>query len=61
MKTPLVWLGISGLKTQFSAGHFFQVNYASKNPTNDISPAKIHELKTPINNQTYPPDQPRLG
>jgi len=34
---------------------FFEVNYASKNPTNDISQTKIHELKTPINNQTKIP------
>jgi len=39
----------------------FEVNNASKNPTNDISPTKIHELKTPINNQTKIPAIFALG
>jgi len=55
MRTPMAWLGIFGLKAKISAGVFFRSIMPQKNPTNDISPAKIHELKTPINNQTKIP------
>jgi len=50
----MAWLLVFGLKEQFWQVIFFR-SIMPKNPTNDIGPTKIHELKTPINNQTKIP------